>query len=87
MCWFDMMIESKARRWWRIISIVINVGNVTIVVYSELCGLQVTKRVGEVPGISERLKVNEMNKFSITSCEARCGNGLMFAAKDFIVLI
>lgn len=51
MGWFDM-IESKARRWWGVISIVINVGNVAVVVDAELRGLQVTEGVGEVSGKS-----------------------------------
>lgn len=52
MCWFDM-IKSKTR-WRRIISVVINIRDVTIVIYSKFCGLQMTKRIGEVSGISAK---------------------------------
>lgn len=47
------MIKSKTRRR-RVISVVINVRNVAIVIYSQLCGLQMSKRVGEVTGISAK---------------------------------
>lgn len=48
---FDV-IESKARGWWRVVSIVIDIRNVAVVVDAELGGLQVTEGVGEVSGIS-----------------------------------
>ena len=50
-----MMIKSQTR-WWRIISIIINVGKVAIVIDTQLCGLQMSKRICKVTGISVRME-------------------------------